>query len=469
MVKRLAFLLFFVLSIKIASAQTDTGRAVTVNNFPDSVFIKVRPSYNDVNGIHRWLFGENYRKEWAALVKLPLIRIQQVYGGLTPEEYGGGMETKSVRMKDKTGKEWVVRSVEKIPDKIVPENLRGTFALDWVDDEYTAQHPYSALIVPPLADAVHVPHANPVIGVLVADTALRNFSKQFAGRVVLLEEREPTGESKNTLKMLADLNEDNEYRFDKQEFLRARMLDLLVGDWDRHEDQWRWKADIDGKDKIYTAIPRDRDQVLHVRQGLFPSIAGSPWLDPVLDNFDGPIPRVRYSLYKTRFVQDYPDAQFSFDEWMRIVNEFVKAETDEVLKAGMDRMPKGLDSGRQDEMLAKLKKRRDNIPAAMAEYYYFINRIVDIRLSDKDETVVIEDAPDSGLHVVVARRNKNGKAKETLMDVVYQSAITKEIRLYVSGGDDDVVINNTRSSIKLRIVGSTGNKTYEVKQAYKKI
>src|ERR1700712_1764220 len=83
----------------------------------DSVTIRLHQSYDQVSGFHRWLFGENYRKEWAAGVRLPLIRISQINGGLIPERFGGGMETKSIRMIDHNGKEWVIRSVEKIPDK----------------------------------------------------------------------------------------------------------------------------------------------------------------------------------------------------------------------------------------------------------------------------------------------------------------------------------------------------------------
>lgn len=438
-------------------------------DFPDSVLIRVHPSYNKVNSIHRWLFGENYRREWAAEVKLPLIRISQVYGGLSPEQYGGGMETKSVRMKDKNGKEWVVRSVEKIPDKILPENLRGTFALDWVDDEYSGQHPYSALIVPPLAEAAGVPHTHPVIGVLVADPALGTFSTQFAGRVVLLEEREPTGESENTLKTMKDLVANHNNRVDGEEFLRARMLDLLVGDWDRHEDQWRWTSVKTDKDKIYTAVPRDRDQVFHVTEGLFPSIAQLPWLDPELDNFDGEIPHVKYSLYKTRFLQPYLNDQLNYADWKRIVDEFVKAETDAVLEEGIKQLPAATYAIRHDELLAKLKKRRDNIPAAMDEYYKFIYRIVDIRLSDKDELVTVADAPNQATHIVVNKLKESGKTGDVIMDMTYGPEITKEIRLYTSAGNDHVVINNKTSPIKLRIIDSTGYKTIDVQQAYNKV
>jgi len=53
-------------------------------DFPDSVYITIHPSYNQVNGFHKRLFGENYRKEWATNVKLPLIRVSQDFGGLSP-------------------------------------------------------------------------------------------------------------------------------------------------------------------------------------------------------------------------------------------------------------------------------------------------------------------------------------------------------------------------------------------------
>jgi hypothetical protein len=35
---------------------------------------------------------------------------------------------------------------------------------------------------------------------------------------------------------------------------------MLIGDWDRHDDQWRWAAFDEGKQTVFKAIPRDRDQ-----------------------------------------------------------------------------------------------------------------------------------------------------------------------------------------------------------------
>ena len=40
------------------------------------------------------------------------------------------------------------------------------------------------------------------------------------------------------------------------------------------------------------------------------------------------------------------------------------------------------------------------MPRAMDEYYKFINKIADIKLSDKNELVKIQDAADGSLRVV---------------------------------------------------------------------
>lgn len=455
-----------ILSAILATATTGYAQQNTVNELPapqfrDSIVVKVHPSYNDVTGAHKWLFGKNYREEWAVPVKLPIIRISEVYGGLTPDKEGGGYQSKSLRLKDKKGHEWVIRSVEKSPDKLLPPNFAGTFAVDWLDDAISGQHPFSALIVGPMAEAANVPHSNPVIGVVADDPALGKFRQKFANTICLLEEREPGGNSDNTPKALGKIIEDNDNHFDGEAFLRARLLDLLVADWDRHEDQWRWLDRQKGNGKMYIGVPRDRDQVLHVAQGLFPSIASLPFITPAIDNFSGEIPRVKYSIFKTRFIKPYTDAQISFEDWMRITNAFVAAETDAVLEAGLRKMPVEAYNIRHDKLLAELKQRRDAIPKAMEEYYYFINRLVDIRASDKNEQVTITDAPDNGMRVLIQKITKEGKLGDTLLNMVYKPAITHEIRLFISGGDDHVTINTASSTINLRVVGGKGNKIYE--------
>lgn len=437
--------------------------------YADSVIVKVRPSYDEKGKLHRLFFGENYRKEWAASTTLPYIRLSKFKGGLKPLQRGGGMQSQSLRLADKNGTEWVIRSVEKSPDALLPGELRQTFARDWLDDATSAQHPFSALIVPPIANAVNVPHAVPVIGVIAPDKNLGIYGRTFLNMIALLEEREPIGESDNTAKMKSKLQSDNDNGIEAKEFLNARMLDMLLGDWDRHEDQWRWKDISKGKSEDYIGVPRDRDQVFHLTQGVVPKFASRSYVLPTLRNFDRGIRHVKWVLFKTRFVNAYPEFQFNHNEWMQQAEKFKAAVTDSVLEAALKRLPKASYQLRHDVLLEKLKARRNKIPVAMNEYYHFIQKVVDIQTSDKDEFVQITGADNGGLQIKISKINKDGKLEDELMNRIYDPKLTKEVRIYMRNGNDSVIIDNKTSSIKLRIIGGGNKKTYHVVESKRRI
>ncbi|MBC8032620.1 MAG: metallophosphoesterase [Chitinophagaceae bacterium] len=436
----------------------------------DSVTVRIHPSYGNKSRIHKFFFGENYRREWTEPVTLPVLRLSEIAGGLQPLQEGGGMQSQSLRLADKSGKEYVIRSVEKTPDALLPPTLSETFARDWLDDVTSAQHPFSALAVPPVADAVHVPHANPVIGVIAPDRNLGVYEKKFAGMVMLLEEREPLGESDNTAKMTKNLRKDNDNSIAGKDFLNARMLDLFLGDWDRHGDQWRWFNRLANKDKKeYVGVPRDRDQVFHLTQGLFPKMASLEYVLPTLRNFDRFISREEWVLFKTGFVNAYPSMQIGKDEWNKAAVDFSKAVTDSVLEAALARLPQPAYNIRHNALMEKLKARRARLPVAMDEYYRFIQKVADITVSDKNELVKVTDRPDGGLNVTIHKISKNGKVEEELMNKTYDKTLSREIRIYLGNGNDSVVVDNNNSPVRLRIIGGKDVKSYTVLKAHKKI
>ena len=435
----------------------------------DSLTLRIHPVYDSVGKFHRFVFGENYRKEWAAKVTLPVLRISEIHGGLRLLQLGGGMQSKSMRLEDRDQKEWVIRSVEKSTAKLLPEALRETFAKDVLDDNTSAQYPFGALIVPPIAEAVRVPHANPVIGVLSSDTSLGMYNRVFSNMVVLLEEREPLGNSDNSAKMKKNLLKDNENRLNGKEMLRARMLDMLLGDWDRHEDQWRWYDEDKGKDIRYLAVPRDRDQVFHINQGLIPVLASKGYILPTIRNFDAGISHAKWLLFKTGFVNAYPEMQFSHPEWMKEAGKFKQAVTDSVLEAALQRLPQPVYRMDHDLLLQKLRSRREKIPASMDRYYHFIQKVADIRLSNKNEWVQIDSDTGGSLQVRISRINKEGEVRNELMKKTFDARATKELRLFLGNGNDSVMVNNRGSRIKLRIIGGNGPKSYQFGSSGKKV
>lgn len=421
----------------------------------DSVFVKIHPSYGRVSGFSRWLLGENYRKEWSMEVRLPVLHMSSFSGGLAPEKLGGGMQSKSLRLVDKDGKEWVIRSVEKIPDLVVPEKLRQTFARDLVDDATSAQNPFACLLVPPVADAVHVPHTNPIIGYIAPDAALGQYEKTFSGTAVVLEERAPFKQSDNTLEVLEKLRHNNDNSYDAVTYLKARMIDLLLADWDRHEDQWRWHASDNGAGKTWVPIPRDRDQVVSVTEGVLPHLVKGLYTLPRVPGFTEKIRKPRHYFFKSAFVNSLPASQFNHEEWMAIVRAFVESVTDSVLEASLRKLPAPVYALRHDVFLRDLKARRDQLPGAMEDYYRFINEIVDVRLSDKGEFVELADTA-GGTRLSVFR----GGDGQLLMSKFYPASVTKEIRVYAGDGNDSFRLRRDRSGIKIRVITGEGNKVF---------
>lgn len=445
----------------------------------DSVSIAANAGFDRVDHFHRWLFGENYRKEWAAPANLPVIRLSEVRGGLVILQQGGGHQTHSLRLRDKSGREWVLRSVNKYPEVLLPEALRETFTKDIVTDAMSAQHPYSALSVSALAQAAGVPHAHPVIGWVAPDTALGRYTSEFARTVCLLEEREPTGKSDNSAKMYKELDKDNDNTVDSALFLRARLLDLLIGDWDRHEDQWRWVPEPYGKGVRYEAVPRDRDQAFHIINGVIPNFATKPWVVPFLHDFNGRIKNINAFFTESNALNKRLLSEFDYEQWMAVTRSFAAAMTDSVLEAAVSALPLSSYRIGHDRLMAQLKERRQNLPAAMDTYYRFLNRVVDLPLSNKDEFVSITDMQDhppaaglagpagpaaasaQRLLVRIYKIGKKGDLKQPFYGRIFDPAVTKEIRVFTGKGDDSLLVRNG-TPIRLRITGGKGDKVIHI-------
>src|SRR3954468_495698 len=109
------------------------------------------------------------------------------------------------------------------------------------------------------------------------DPALGEFRGAFGGTLGLLEERVEGGEVradkvKGTLDLFVRLDTRPNEEVDARNYLRARLVDVFVGDWDRHIDQWRWaRFEQDGK-RVWRPIPRDRDQAFSRFGGIVPAI-----------------------------------------------------------------------------------------------------------------------------------------------------------------------------------------------------
>jgi len=433
------------------------------SNFRDSAWVSVLPKYDSVSKLHRWIFGENYRKEYALKTKLPIISISKFAGGLKVLQLGGGNQSKSLRLIDSNGNEWTLRSVEKYPEVLLPKALKETFLRDVIKDNMSAQHPFSALVVPTLAHAIGAAHSRPVIGLVAEDVNLGIHAKDFANTVALLELREPWGKTDNSEKMYKKLAEDNDNSVDAPALLQLKCLDVLVGDWDRHDDQWRWLPRKQEKGIRYIPVPRDRDQVFFSSQGKIQRLSQSSWSLPMMQGYERDLQNINWFLWEGREINSRWFNEMDLSVWNGIVKDFCNKMTDSLFEQALSNLPEPNYSLRREKLLKQLKSRRTLLPELMEEYYRFFNRIVDIELSDKHESVSVRDTLNGKLVVDIAKLN-GSVAEKQLFFRVLDPKITREIRIYLHDGNDNILVNYRNSAIKTRIIGGQGDKNYVIEQ-----
>ena len=415
-----------------------------------------------------WLQGANYRREWQQAVRVPVLNLATAHGGLTPLRTGGGYQTKSLRLRAAGGPEFVLRSIEKNTTASVPGFLHETFAAAIVQDQISAAHPYAALLVPHLAEAAGVGHTNPELLLVPDDPRLGIYRRDFAGTLALLETRDPLpphqfkgqplAKRYSTPDVVAQLQASARNRVDQRALLRARLLDMVLADWDRHDDQWRWLAyPLPGGGKLFRALPRDRDQALFVNQGVLPRQASVESLLPRLQGFAEDFRNVNSFNYQARYFDRSFLTELSRADWQAVADSVQTSLTDAVLETGLHQWPDSIYQLSGPIILTKLKAHRAHLPAWVDQYYRFLAQDVDVAGSDEAEEFAIMRQPDAHTQVTVYARTPTGARGPVRYQRTFAAPETQEIRLYGQGGADIFTLSGPAGQGPVvRIVGGEG-------------
>ena len=420
---------------------------------------------------HTGLFGENYRKEWATQMKFPIFDIGTEKGGLTILKKGGGHQTTSLRLVAKDGKQYVLRSMDKNPALTLPPELRRTFIKSIVQDGISSSHPYAPFVIPPLAEAAGIFHANPKVFFIPDDPRFGAYRRELRNSLALFEERANKKHIKEDFfgngddvmsspDLYIKLKNDHDNRVDEDFVVRNRLFDMWLGDWDRHDDQWRW-IEYDGKDdkNTYKPIPRDRDQVFFGSEGSVKKIAAAKWAQPALGGFKDEIDYTpAYGFYRIRWFDRYFMTEPDLEGWLKQANELKASLTDEVIESAIKSWPKEIFDLRGEEIIRKLKNRRDKLDYYAEDYFKFLSKRVAVRGSDKRELFKIERLDDENTKVTMIKISKKGRRNDVLYERTFKTSITDEIQLFGFGGDDEFEVSgDVNKSIIVRIIGGEGS------------
>jgi hypothetical protein len=436
---------------------------------------------------YKFLWGERYREYFGTKVLAPTVALDTLFGGLEPIRRGGGHQSKSLRLKDAKGREYVMRALRKnavqylqaviFKDQYIDGQLDNSLTESLLMDVFTGSHPYAPFTIDVLSEAIDIYHTKPVLYFVPKQQSLGEFNEDFGDELYMIEERtdEGHGDKKNfgfsnelisTDDLRKNLAKDKKYSVDEETYIRARLFDMLIGDWDRHQDQWRWAAFEEGKKVIYKPVPRDRDQAF--------SIFGDGFLLNFLTNAMPGLKGMR--SYDEELISPKWFSYSAYPLDISLINESTKKVwdaqvariqsqiTDDVIDAAMKKFPKEVNDETVQEIKRKLQGRRKNLQKIADSYYSYLNEFQVITGTNNDDWFEIERFLNGDTKITVYNI-KDGEKGAIIHQRRYSHDITKEIWLYGLDAADRFTSKgfNENKSIAIKIVGGLSNDVYDLK------
>ena len=452
------------------------------NNFPTTKDTSVYTvKMTTKNGGYRFLWGQHFRKYYSIPIKARAVSLDTLYGGLKPTIEGGGHQSKSLRLIDKNGDEFVMRALKKsatrflqtvaFKDQAVEKDFKDTYAENFLLDFYTTAHPYTPLVVAKLADKAGINHTNPKLFYIPKQNTLGLFNEDFGNELYLIEERPMNGFTNlksfgkppkivGTDDVLVNITADEKYSIDEKAYIKARLFDMLIGDWDRHEDQWRW-GEFKEKDKvIYRPIPRDRDQAFTKYDGNLLSILMNIPALRHMRSFNHNLKNVKWFNREAYNLDQAFIINSDEKVWIEQAKEIVNSLSNDEIDKAFESLPKEMKDATIAKIKTQLKIRKTHLERYASEYYKTLQHTVLIVGTEKKDKFIIT-RNGKATKVQTYRIKKDGE--ELIRERTYQCPETKELWVYGLGDDDFFEVNGSgKKKIKVRLLGGQNNDTYAI-------
>ncbi|WP_210516120.1 BamA/TamA family outer membrane protein [Hymenobacter terricola] len=443
---------------------------------PDAPFqatttVVAGPEYKPT-GSKTFFIGDIYRSSWLQPVAVPTLDLATEKGGLRPYGKGGGRQTTSLKLIAADSSEYVFRSVDKDVTKILPPELRNSIASDVLRDITATANPYSNLPIGYLLDQTDILHARPRLFRLPDNQQLGPYREQYAGLLGTLEDspKDPkpnlpgfggSDEVTRSFGLFRKLYKDHDNHVYEPALARARAFDMLVADFGKHEDNWKWAGYKQANGGVlYRPIPRDRDQSFTLWNGFLTYLANREWAVPSIEGFNTKFQDMKSLNWPARHLDRFLLQGLTREQWQEAAKYLQAKITPTVIDEATAKLPTEIQDKSGKDINRKLKARIHELPKAIDEYYLLLARRVDVVGSNKGEVFQVNRLPDGQVRVQLFDRagdTENAKGA-ALFDRTFKPHETEEVCLYGLGGKDVFTVTGDggKHSILVRVIGGDG-------------
>jgi len=413
------------------------------------------------SGYHNFFWGRQYRREWNTAVRVPVLYLDSAFSGMEISPVTGRIQSKDLLITTSAGKQYLLRSVNRDFGRTMPET-KGTFVSRIAKDQVSTLHPYAPVTIPPMAEAAGIPHSNPRIVFVPKQPELGEYNSAYGDELYFLGDSGKPG-SFDTLEtdgifssyqLIERFYGENDYEVDQRAFVRARLFDMIIGDWNRDRDNWQWRLNDRGAMDVFHPVPRNRSQAYSKINGLYPGLAGKIPGRKFLQGFDYKIKSIGGWNRQARPIDQKLLNELTLEEWLTEARHLQTALSDEVIRNSVQEMPAEVFHISGDEIISKLRTRRDDLQKYARTYYRYLARTVSILGSEKTEKLEVSCLPGNDVKVEMYKINSQGNIIDTpYYSRTFHHGETREIYLYGLGGRDIISIKgDRRNKMRIRII-----------------
>jgi hypothetical protein len=180
---------------------------------------------------------------------------------------------------------------------------------------------------------------------------------------------------------------------------------------------------------------------------------------PQFEGFNKNKPDLLSLTYSGRHLDRRFLPRLSREEFQKIASTFVDMLTDSVIENAVRHLPAPIYATSGEALIKKLKFRRYLLEEGAYRYYQQLAQYVDLKTCNHPDSVEVNRSDDAHVQVRIYHLDeKNGAKNDTpLFQRTFNRNETREIRLYLLGGNDKVVISGkVDKSILVRLIGGSG-------------
>ncbi|WP_051259661.1 metallophosphoesterase [Epilithonimonas tenax] len=451
-------------------------------NFPQNSEASVYDSVmTKKNKFYEYLWGKHYRDYYSRKINVKNLTLDTLFGGVKTDRAGGGHQTKSLRLETKNGEEYVIRALKKsgvrflqavaFKNQYVIDDFSGSYADQFLLDFYTTSHPYTPLVIGDMSDKLGIRHTTPHLFYIPKQKTLNNFNDTFGDELYYLEDRPmETDDNPNkvlgTDEVILNITKDEKYKIDEKAWIKARLFDMLIGDWDRHHDQWKFEEKKENGNVIYRPIPKDRDQAFAKYDGFITGILMEfPELKH-MQTFDSEIESVKW-FNREPYPLDLVFAKNSVQkDWLAEAAFIQNHLSEKDIREAFKNLPKEVQDPVSEDLIQKLLIRKKDLQKYASQYFRILQEKVILTGTGKKDKFVITRLPNDETEIRIYRLKKSGE--ELASSKIYSGKITTEILLYGLDDDDEFVVEGQqKSSIRIGLLGGLDYDKYVVSNAQK--